>query len=153
MTALATVLGLAFVSALIPVVNMEAILAVTVTQSSWSPLILALVAAAGQMSGKLLWYWGGSNVDRAPWVARWLAKPKSQASLERWHVRVHGRPYWTISVLLLSATVGFPPFALMSVLAGLLRVPLSVFVVTGFLGRTARFYAVLVGADFAMNWW
>ena len=153
MTATLSILALAFVSALVPVVNIEAILAVTVTQSSVSPLLLSVAAGVGQMAGKVLWYWGGTHVDRAPWVARYLAKPKSQAALQRWHVRVNGRPYTTAAILLASASVGFPPFAVMSVLAGVLRVPLPVFVVTGLIGRTVRFYVVATGADLAMDWW
>lgn len=153
MTAAPSILGLAFVSALVPVVNIEAILAVAVTQTSASAWLLAVAAGVGQMAGKLLWYWGGTNVDRAPWISQYLAKPKAQAALERWHARMEGRPYLTAAILLASASFGFPPFAVMSVLAGALKVPLPVFVVTGLLGRTLRFYVVATGADHAMDWW
>lgn len=153
MTVLAAVLGLAFTSALVPVVNIEAVVAVACTQSSAAPILLALAAGVGQMAGKLLWYWGGSNVQRAPWVARRLAKPKPQAALERWRVRVHGRPYLTGAILFASASFGFPPFAVMSVLAGAIRVPLPVFLVIGLIGRSIRFYAVASGADLASDWW
>jgi membrane protein YqaA with SNARE-associated domain len=152
-TVIASAFGLSFASALVPLINIEAILAVLVTQSSYSALLLSVVAGLGQMAGKWLWYWGGSNVDRAPWVARHLEKPKARASLDRWYVRVHGRPYLTAGILFVSAFAGFPPYAIMAVLAGILRVPLSVFLVTGFVGRTLRFYLVATGADLVMEWW
>lgn len=139
-------------SALIPVINIEALLVLAYAQSDAPLLVLALVAAVGQMAGKLLWYWGGTNVERAAWVRRYLAKPKAQASLEKWKERAEGRPWFTGGLLFVSAWTGFPPYAVTAVLAGVIRVHLSVFLVTGVVGRFLRFWTVLGGADLLIGW-
>ena len=48
--------------------------------------------------------------------------------------------------MFLSAASGFPPFAILAVLAGQLRMSLAVFFVLGLAGRWLRFAAVLGGA-------
>ena len=49
-------------------------------------------------------------------------------------------------LVFLSAASGFPPFAIVAVLAGQLRMSLTLFFVLGLLGRWLRFAAVLGGA-------
>jgi membrane protein YqaA with SNARE-associated domain len=105
------------------------------------------------MLGKMLWYWGGQHIDRAPWVARHLQKPRAKASLERWHARAEGRPWFTAGLLFVSASVGFPPYAVTAVLAGVLRVPLVVFLVTGLLGRGLRFWVIVTGTTSLLELW
>ena len=46
-----------------------------------------------------------------------------------------------------SAFSGFPPFAILAVLAGQLRMQLALFLGLGLLGRWLRFTAVLGGAE------
>ncbi len=108
---------------------------------------LIIAATIGQMLGKILWYWGGMHVDRAPWVHRHLEKPKAKASLDKWHERAEGRPWFTAALLFVSAATGFPPYAVTAVLAGILRVPFWIFLVTGTLGRGLRFWAVVAGTS------
>ena len=48
--------------------------------------------------------------------------------------------------MLVSAATGIPPFAILSVLAGQLRMNLVLFIGIGLLGRWLRFLAVLGGA-------
>ena len=148
-----SIFGASIASALLPLINVEAILAVTATRHPETVAALVLVATLGQMLGKLLWYWGGQHVDRAPWVARHLEKPKAKASLERWHARAEGRPWFTAGLLFVSASVGFPPYAITAVLAGVLRVPVLVFLVTGLLGRGLRFWAVVTGTSSLLELW
>lgn len=140
-----SVLGASIASALIPLINIEAILAVSISQSPSATWGLVLAATVGQMLGKILWYWGGKHIDRAPWVSRHLEKPKVRASLDRWHERAEGRPWFTAGLLFVSASIGFPPYAVTAVLAGILRVPFWIFLVTGLLGRGLRFWAVVGG--------
>jgi len=142
-----SVFGASMASALLPLINIEAILAVSVSQASEHVWGLLAAATIGQMVGKILWYWGGMHVDRAPWVHRQLQKPKAKASLDRWHERAQGRPWFTAGLLFFSAAVGFPPYAITAVLAGVLRVPFWVFMVTGLLGRGLRFWAVVFGTS------
>ena len=140
-----SVLGASIGSALLPLINIEAILAVAVTQAPGHTWALILAATVGQMLGKILWYWGGMHVEHAPWVHRHLEKPKAKASLEKWHERAEGRPWFTAALLFVSASIGFPPYAVTAVLAGILRVPLWIFLVTGLVGRGLRFWAVVTG--------
>ena len=148
-----SVLGASIGSALLPLINIEAILAVAISQAPSAAWGLVVAATVGQMMGKLLWYWGGMNIDRAPWVSRHFRKPRAQASLERWHQRAEGRPWFTAGLLLVSAGIGVPPYAVTAVLAGILRVPLWIFLVTGLLGRGLRFWAVVTGTSSLLHLW
>ncbi|KRE92933.1 hypothetical protein ASG76_15915 [Nocardioides sp. Soil774] len=140
-----SVLGASIGSALLPLINIEAILAVAVSRAPEAMGALVVAATVGQMLGKILWYWGGMNLDRAPWVHRQLQKPKVEASLSRWHERAEGRPWFTAGLLFVSAAIGVPPYAVTAVLAGMLRVPFWVFFLTGLVGRGLRFWAVVSG--------
>jgi membrane protein YqaA with SNARE-associated domain len=143
---LLTILVLAFTSALVPVVNIEAYLAVrsavTEVDAVWA---LALVAAAGQMVGKLIWYQIGASSLGWGWVRRKIEKPKVAASLELWRTRTHQRPVLTGSLVLVSAVVGLPPFAILSVVAGQLRMSLTLFICLGLVGRWLRFVGLMGG--------
>jgi membrane protein YqaA with SNARE-associated domain len=142
-----SVLGASIGSALLPLINIEAILAVAVTRAPSHMWALIAAATIGQMLGKVLWYWGCMHVDRAPWVHRHLEKPRAKASLEKWHERAEGRPWFTAGLLFFSAALGFPPYAVTAVLAGILRVPFWIFLLTGALGRGLRFWAVVTGTS------
>ena len=150
---LLSILGASIASALVPLINIEAILAVTASQRDEALLALVVAATVGQMIGKLLWYWGGQHLDRAPWVAKHLEKPRAKAALDRWHARAEGRPWFTAGLLFLSASVGVPPYAVTAVLAGMLRVPLLIFLVTGLLGRGLRFWAIVSGTSSLLELW
>ena len=140
-----SVLGASIGSALLPLINIEAILAVAVSQAPSSTWALIVAASVGQMIGKIIWYWGGMHLDRAPFVNKHLERPRAKASLEKWHARAEGRPWFTAGLLFVSASTGFPPYAVTSVLAGVLRVHFTVFLITGLLGRGLRFWAVVTG--------
>ena len=142
-----SVLGASIGSALLPLINIEAILAVAVSQAPTHAWLLVIAATVGQMLGKIIWYWGGMHLDRAPFVSRHLEKPKAQASLDKWHERAEGRPWFTAGLLFVSAFIGFPPYAVTAVLAGVLRVHFAVFLLTGILGRGLRFWAVVTGTS------
>lgn len=137
-------------SALFPLLNMEAYLGVAAASPTASTFLLAVAAAVGQMVGKVVWYYAGNQSTRLPWIARKLADPKAQTTIARWEQRTSGRPWFTAAVLFVSAFTGFPPFALMATLAGVIRIPLPIFLVTGLLGRFLRF-ASIVGAA-ALIW-
>lgn len=128
---------------------LEAYLAVAAVDDSYPSVVLAAVAAAGQVAGKLLWYWAGAGTTRLPWLRRKLDSPKISAAMTRWRDRTDGRPVYTGLVLLASAFAGLPPFMLMSVVAGVLRVRMWLFVGTGLVGRFLRFWIVLEAADYA----
>ena len=101
------VAGVGFASALLPFVNIETLLAVRAAVSSvelmWA---LALVAALGQMAGKLVWYYLGANSLHWRWVRRKVEQPKNAARLELWRARVGKEAVVNGSVLMRDVVVG-----------------------------------------------
>lgn len=146
-------LVIGFASALIPLINIEAYLGVRAGVASLDSVwLLAFVAAVGQMLGKLVWYYLGASALSWGWVRRRVEKPKNLARLELWRRRTHDRPVLAAALVLLSAFSGFPPFAVLAVLAGQLRMSLVLFLVVGLVGRWLRFAAVLGGAAWLGDW-
>jgi membrane protein YqaA with SNARE-associated domain len=151
-----SLLAVAFASALVPLVNIEAYLGVRGAVSSvgtaerlWA---LGLVAALGQMIGKLVWYRLGASSLSWPWVRRRLETPSAQARLVRWRARTSERPVVAGALLFGSAFTGLPPFAILAVVAGQLEMGVIVFFTLGLLGRWLRFSAVLGGAGWLATW-
>lgn len=135
------------VSAVAAFLALEGYLAVAATDDTYPSIALAAVAAAGQMTGKLLWYWAGAGTTRLPWLRSKLDNPRVEAAMARWRDRTVGRPVYTGLVLFASAFAGLPPFMVMSVVAGVLRVRMWLFLGTGLIGRFLRFWIVLEAAD------
>jgi membrane protein YqaA with SNARE-associated domain len=139
--------GVSVLSALVPLVNLEVYLvglgAVASPGHVW---LLALTAGVGQMVGKTAWYFLGANALRWGWVRRKVEKPKAQAKLELWRARTQDRPVWGATLVFISGFSGFPPFAVVAVLAGQLRMNLVIFLAVGVASRTLRFAAFLGGA-------
>jgi membrane protein YqaA with SNARE-associated domain len=141
------VLGVAFASALVPLVNIEAYLGVRGSVGGIGNVwVLGLAAGFGQMVGKVVWYYLGASSLHWGWVRRRMETPKAQARLETWRLRTHERPVLAGALVFVSAFSGFPPFAILSVLAGQLRMQLALFFGLGLAGRWLRFTAVLGGA-------
>ena len=138
--------GVAFASALIPIINIEAYLGLRASLAEVDDVwLLGFVAALGQMTGKIIWYYIGSSSLEWRWVKRRIEKPKQQARLDKWRARTDERPVLAGGLVFVSAVTGFPPFAILAVLAGQLRMNLATFLVLGLLGRWLRFAAVLGG--------
>ena len=139
-------------SALVPVINIEAYLSVRAAVAGIGSIwALGAVAGLGQMTGKLVWYYLGASSLSWGWVRRKVEKPKNAARLEAWRARTHQRPVVAGLLLFISASVGFPPFAIVAVLAGQLRMSLTLFLTLGLLGRWLRFVAVLGGAQWVVH--
>lgn len=147
MLAAFSLLAVAFASALLPLINIEAYLigfgAVRGDDNVW---LMAAIGGVGQMLGKLVWYYLGASALRWDWVRRRMEKPKAAEQLRRWQARTAERPLLSVALLFLSAVLGFPPFAIVAVLAGQLRMNLVLFLLAGLVGRTLRFAAFLGGA-------
>ena len=133
-------------SALLPILNVEAYLAAVALKahhlSDWQ---LAAVGGAGQSVGKILWYVAGIHSLKLRWIRQKMETEKWQLSYERWHTRIVGRPVLAGGISFASAVTGFPPLAVIAVLAGTLRMNFPIFMVTVFAGRTIRFWLVLAG--------
>jgi membrane protein YqaA with SNARE-associated domain len=145
---LVSLLLVGLVSALVPLVNIEAYLGVRAALVDIEHLwLLGLVAALGQMVGKLVWFYiGASSLDWG-WVRRKIDRPKAQSALEKWRRRTHERPVFAGSLLFSSAMVGVPPFAILAVLAGQLRMNVALFLTLGLMGRWLRFVGVIGGVQ------
>lgn len=138
--------GYCIVSALLPFVNAEAYLlgvaALTRPPNVW---LLAFVAAAGQMVGKTLYYYAGRGSLQLPRLMRRKQRPGRWATrIAGWRDRAEGSPLFGAGLVLLSAFVGLPPFAAVSVLAGVVRLPVWIFVPLGLVGRYGRFLVCLL---------
>lgn len=155
---IALTLGVCLISALAPVVNAEIYLVGLVTQQpqlAW--WLVGLTAAVGQLAGKLVFYYAGRGSLRLP--ARLRRKPdparrgRWSARLDRLQETCRDRPVSTAGVLVTAAGVGLPPFAATSFVAGVARIPLGMFVVTGLVGRFVRFSAIAVSPGLLSTWW
>jgi membrane protein YqaA with SNARE-associated domain len=133
-------------SALLPILNVEAYLAaVAIKANDLSNWQLAAVGGAGQSVGKILWYFAGVHSLKLRWIQQKMETEKWQLSYERWHERIVGRPLFAGGISFASAVTGFPPLAVIAVLAGTLRMNFPIFLITVFVGRTIRFWLVLAG--------
>jgi membrane protein YqaA with SNARE-associated domain len=149
-----TTLVVAFGSAIIPFINIEAYLAaVGAAVEDLGVWWVALAAAVGQTSGKVALYYAADWTMKLPWLKKKMATPKWQASYERWSERVSTHPGQTAALLFASASLGFPPLYIMAVLAGQLRVQIGLFVSTCLVGRYLRFLVILGAADWIVHEW
>ena len=137
-------------SALLPVLNVEAFVAVVAQKHAI--IVVALVAAAGQMVGKSLWYYAGAHAEKLPYIHNKMQRPKFQASLAKWRHNTEARTFYTGMILFASASAGFPPYAVIAALAGVLRVSFTLFLVTGFVGRFLRFWFFAALLDQVLQW-
>ncbi|MBW8751079.1 MAG: hypothetical protein JF565_06590 [Propionibacteriales bacterium] len=135
-------------SALLPILNVEAYLAaVALKAHNLSDWQLAAVGGGGQSVGKILWYFAGIHSLKIRWIRQKMDTEKWQISYEKWHERIVGRPLFAGAISFGSAVTGFPPLAVIAVLAGTLRMNFTIFMVTVFVGRTIRFWLVLAGVS------
>lgn len=162
LTWLCVSLGVAFGSALLPLISIEIFLIGLVSQQPDIPwLALGAVIAVGQVAGKLIYYYAGRGqlhlpgfLHRKPRIAaepsprreRWAMRTKRmRAWLEALKERCHRHPRWMVGTYGLSSVLGLPPFMATTVLAGLVRMRLAAFLSAGLLGRFIRF-SVLAAA-------
>ena len=148
-------------SGLVPVINAEALLtAAAVTRPDlWFPASASITV--GQCAAKVLIYLSareglqrlrrdgteGRLVNR---IRRVMRRPRrsetawSGGAHPRWErlLGLLAAPLPGTAVVALSATVGLPPLALVSVLAGTARLRLPLFVLACLAGRLARFVAI-----------
>ncbi len=137
-------------SALVPVLNVEIYLAAlpNVEERAFE---FAVVAGTGQTLGKILWFYAGIHSMKLSWLKRKMETEKWQASYQKWHQRIVGRPVLAGTITFVSAFSGFPPLAIIAVLAGSLRMNLTLFIGTTLVGRILRFWLVLEGAEWVKD--
>ncbi|MGI9155485.1 MAG: VTT domain-containing protein [Marmoricola sp.] len=151
MRLLALTLAFGMVSSVVPVFNMETYIVVAYAKYDYSALQIALVGSLGQNIGKLVWYYVCRQSLDIPWFKRRLETPKRQAQFERWSSFIQGRPLVSSALVFLSALVGLPPFFVMAMVAGTLRMNVVIFFLAGLFGRTLFFWAILAGAHLILR--
>jgi membrane protein YqaA with SNARE-associated domain len=132
-------------SALLPILNVEIYLIGIADQVPHAPY--AIIAAAGQTIGKVIWFYAGIHAMKVPWLRRKMETEAWQASYTKWHDRIVGRPWMAGLICFASALTGFPPLAVIAVLAGTFRMNFFVFLGTIFVGRAIRFYVCLASGS------
>jgi membrane protein YqaA with SNARE-associated domain len=124
---------------LIPLINSEVYLVGLTLWAVHDPLPLAAVvvlASVGQMTAKIILYYaayGMFELPRGRFHAKILA---ARSRMEKWR----DRPKYVIAI---SAVVGLPPFYLVSLAAGALKIRLRVFLPIGLIGRIVHFAVVV----------
>jgi membrane protein YqaA with SNARE-associated domain len=165
---LCVTLGVAFGSALLPLVSIELFLIGLALQEPHIPwLALGAVVAVGQVGGKLFYYYAAKGQLHLPhWLHRKRAPRTPSARRLRWQLRTkrirgwvealrekcHRHPRWMVGTYGLSSVLGLPPFMATSVLAGMVRMSLSAFVGAGLVGRFIRFSAVAASPALFAGW-
>ena len=140
--------GVAIVSALCPLLNLELYMAglgaFGRASGFWAVVVLA---AAGQAIGKMFWYQVGSSSLNWAFIRKKTESPRWKIQFDRIKRQTERRPWTGVALVFASATVGLPPLAIMAVLTGQLHFSQFAFVTTTFLGRTMRFAVVLGGVS------
>lgn len=130
--------GYCVVSGLVPFVNAELYL---LGASALAPpalaLPLVLAATLGQMTAKVAMYGTGRGMLRLPGerLRRWVMEAESWAQQRR----EAGN-----TLIFVSAASGFPPFYMVSIACGVMKVRFFPFLTLGFLGRLIRFGTVVL---------
>lgn len=124
-------------SGLLPVINVEVFLLLV---SSLSPKFLLfpllLLSTLGQMTAKSVLYLVGWGVLRIPVRKSEGKMERVKKSFEKWKSRRD-------LLIFLSASTGIPPFYLVSILAGVMKLNFLRFLLFGSLGRLTRFSLTL----------
>jgi membrane protein YqaA with SNARE-associated domain len=150
-TALAFVVATA--AGLVPLINIEVYLLGAVAVVDDGALVaMAVAAAVGQTLGKIPYYYVGRGTISTPWLKRRAATPgKWSERVSRWRAKAEARPAWGAGLLALSSFASVPPFMVVSVLAGVLRMNLVLFCAITFVTRTARFLILVLAPAWAMD--
>jgi membrane protein YqaA with SNARE-associated domain len=143
-----TTVAVAFVSALVPVVNIEAYLLALALAQDPDVYLAAAAAAVGQLTGKMLFWLVGAGLlqlrrveRRGEATGRWAERAQR---LTAW---CEAHPWGPAVVTVVSGFSGFPPFAVWSLLAGSIRMRWWLFLATGLVGRFGRFLVILLVPD------
>jgi membrane protein YqaA with SNARE-associated domain len=141
-------LGYGLVSALVPVVNAEAY-AVLAGHRTGHAAVVVIALAFGQTAGKLLLFEaarrGTGRLNRK--LARRNRSGRAQARVSRWAEPIRR---WLSSrrtglpTVFVSAAVGVPPLALVSLAAGTSDLRCWEFATACFVGRLVRFAALVL---------
>ncbi|MEI6668305.1 MAG: hypothetical protein WCP29_09135 [Acidobacteriota bacterium] len=126
----------AFVSGFVPFVNIEVYMVVAgaLMADNFPVWTLGVVAGFGQMIAKSMLFWGANSTANSRVVRRF-----TPARIDALTTRMRGmRPSILNGFNFMSAFVGLPPFLLVNILAGVIRMRFWHFYATGLVGRSLR---------------
>ncbi|MDI5977588.1 hypothetical protein [Amycolatopsis magusensis] len=166
---LCVTLGVAFGSAIVPLISVEVfVIGLASSEPGVHWLAIGAAVAVGQIAGKLLYYLAAKGSIKLPKFlhdrlhrerpmtprrARWELRTKRvRAWLEALRERCHRHPAWMTGTYGVSAVLGLPPFMATTVLAGLVRMPMSLFLGAGLAGRFARFSLLAASPAMFAGW-
>lgn len=142
-------IGVGIASALVPIVNAEAAAgAAGLKMSVGLAIVVSVALAVGQTAGKIVLFEAarkGAQVRAAKRSRNHAPKKPMPEWQQRLIKRLDGR--WQANgVVLLSAGVGMPPLAIVSIAAGACQSRRLDFAICCLVGRTARFATLTISA-------
>jgi membrane protein YqaA with SNARE-associated domain len=121
------------ISGFVPVVNLEVYLVwVAAFTASSQGILISILATLGQMTAKTMMYLAGAGVLK-------ISYKKPNEKLRAIQMKLAGWKHRISLFLFLSAFSGIPPFYLVSIAAGVGKIPFMPFVIAGLAGRFLRF--------------
>ena len=133
-------------SAVVPLVNMEAYIAgIAALIGELNIWVVALVAGIGQAVGKIPWYEVSRTSMSWGFIRRKMENPDWQRRYVKVKATTDNRPWMGFGLLFASSLIAIPPLALTAVLAGQLRFNRPAFYTAITVGRTLQFAALLGG--------
>lgn len=138
--------GLAVASAVLPWLNAEVIVLsfAAMARSPFDLAAFALLATAGQVSGKALMYWTGRRAGA-------IEAARFGAAVTRWRTRFKRHALHPFVWVFVSAVVGLPPLYVITILAGAARLSFGRFLVVTCCGRLIHFSALVLLPHFALG--
>ena len=132
-----TTFGVAVLSAVIPVINIEIYL---LGASALAPraMVIPLIVAGtlGQVLGKIALYYAGTGALKLP-------GKRLQAAMQKMNTQMQERPHMGGALVFVSATSGLPPYYLVTLAAGAAKMNLPMFLLISLVGRLIRFTVVV----------
>lgn len=139
-------LGYGFASAFIPVLNAEAYVGVYAVAAPVVAVLVVLAISVGQTIGKVVIFEAARGGKRRLSTREREPRQGSVAArIRRWNerlIRLLESPRGGAATVLISASVGLPPLAAVSVVAGASAHRRITFIVCCLVGRLARFAVV-----------
>ncbi|HVV10438.1 hypothetical protein [Amycolatopsis sp.] len=149
-------LGVAFSSALLPVISVEVfVVGLVASEPGMGWFLVGAAVSIGQMAGKFLYYLAArGSIKLPPFLHDRLHRQRPPSrTRDKWHARTkwlrgkvealrercHRHPHWMTGTYGVSSVVGLPPFMATTVLAGLVDMRMSTFVGAGLAGRFVRY--------------
>ena len=139
-------------SAVFPLVNMEAYIAgIAALMGNINIWLVALVAGLGQAIGKIPWYEVEPPLDGLVLHPKKMEQPDWRRRYDKVKATTDNRPWVGIALLFASSLIAIPPLAITAVLAGQLEFNRLAFYATITIGRTLQFAALLGGVAYIVH--